>query len=295
MKFTKNNSGGFSLVSVIVAMGLAGGLALLVAKIMDNMSQGQVFMQNMQSDIDLQREVKNILDNEKYCRISFAGEGKPMEPDSPVRFEKADVDADTGGMDVTLWFSNQDGTKRAKKKFDPSDPVASQFNRLRIKSIKLIFNNGNLSKYAESPFHTDIAELKMTIEKPVSRTKYSKYTRRFFVNIAMKTNSSGKTTLLSCSRNGAESWEKVNLTNDDFFKVDCLYRKKDSPSSGYTLASTVNQSYLLFGASLRQYSFGRINYDDKSQMYHGDAGASGCNSALCATYQTKILERKCFD
>ncbi|PIR28810.1 MAG: hypothetical protein COV38_13985, partial [Bdellovibrionales bacterium CG11_big_fil_rev_8_21_14_0_20_38_13] len=94
------NQRGFSLVSVMVAAGLVGGLALAVMQITKNSQTGLKFAESISDEIDLRENIKAIVSNPSFCRLSIAGNGAEGSPSSPVIFKKNLNDQDNEGLDI---------------------------------------------------------------------------------------------------------------------------------------------------------------------------------------------------
>ncbi|PIP91780.1 MAG: hypothetical protein COW01_05335 [Bdellovibrionales bacterium CG12_big_fil_rev_8_21_14_0_65_38_15] len=192
------NQRGFSLVSVMVAAGLVGGLALAVMQITKNSQTGLKFAESISDEIDLRENIKAIVSNPSFCRLSIAGNGAEGSPSSPVIFKKNLNDQDNEGLDIEFFLGNQLGTARTTKKYSGSDSSANTYNGLTIKSIKLIFDNGTGFNYSTSSFHQDIAKIRLVFEK-----KYDKAIREkqmdFQTTVSMQTDVLGNSTLLGCN------------------------------------------------------------------------------------------------
>ena len=219
MKFWNNK--GFSLVSVMVAAGLLGGLSLAVIQVMKNIEDVHSRANSLADEAEMMVSVRMVLDNPNYCKISLAGEN-PVG--SPVTFEKKDIDfagaeinagsaftEASEGLDVDLWYSNVAGDSRTLKKFNGADNPGSndksKFGKLNITSMKLVMNNGLggcSDNYCDGPY-SDTGHLVIIYEKKISSSKVRKMKKFFSVNVGMSTNSSGETTILSCSRQSSSS------------------------------------------------------------------------------------------
>lgn len=200
------NENGISLVQVLIAAGLLGVLSLVLMQLMKNFNDSQSFAQSKSDELDLKNSIRMILNDEKFCRVSFAGEGPSGNPTNPVTFKKKNIDQDNEGLDVSLYFSNQSGDQRTIKKFNgannPGTDDKSLFGNLKIKSMKLIMNNGSGSNYNNAPLHHDIGVLRLIIEKKISTDKKREMTMDFDINLSLSTGqspeSNKETRILSC-------------------------------------------------------------------------------------------------
>ncbi len=197
-------SKGFSLVEVLVAVGMLGGLSLMFMRFSSNVAQTQRWMENGQEKLNLRSYIQMILREPKFCRVSLAGEGALGTPDTPVLFKKEEIDEIASeGLDISLYYADPSGIKRGLKRFNgmnnPGDEDKSFAGGLRIKSLKLVMNNPPLVNYIESPSHTDFgvvrAEIVEKLSKDSDRTSYMD----FPLKIWMKTDGFGETTVLGCS------------------------------------------------------------------------------------------------
>lgn len=198
MKLIKE--GGFTLINVLVAAGLIGGLAVVLMNVLSNLSDGQKTLRNTADEIELRTQVRMILDDERYCRVSLAGDGEAGNPVSPVTFFKEDVDEEGEGLEIELWLSNQAGDIRTTKKLSASDPNRNQVGSLEIRDMKLRFPNDTPDNYEESIGHNDIGEIIIMAQKKINMNTTRELTFRYSVNVGMSTDDSNETTLLTCSR-----------------------------------------------------------------------------------------------
>lgn len=198
---------GLSLIQVIITVGILGGLSLASMQLISNMRQGQSVMQSKSDEIELRNSIRMILNNERFCRISIAGEGTLGTPTNPVTFFKQDIDEDTEGLDIALYASDQAGTTRTLKKLNgrdnPGTEDKSYFGKLRIASAKLIMNNGTGFNYNTSPVHNDIGIIKIVAEKNISNTQVRTVNMNFNISLILSTSFANETTILGCSGQNA--------------------------------------------------------------------------------------------
>ncbi len=116
----KINNKGFSLISVMVAAGLLGGLSLGVMQLIKNMSNTQTFSQSSTDYIDLSQEVSLLVSSPEDCTASFKG----------VSFKGSNIQGTP--VDVELWSADQDGN-RSRLRFSGN----SDFGKLQIDAIRL--------------------------------------------------------------------------------------------------------------------------------------------------------------
>jgi hypothetical protein len=244
------NENGFSLAQVIVAAGLLGGLSLVFMQLMKNMGQAQNFAQSKSDEIELKSSIRMILDDERFCRVSLAGNGVSGSPSSPVIFEKQNIDEDNEGLDIALYLSNQAGDARTLKKFNgennPDANDKSKFGKLTIKTLKLIMNNGIGSNYSDSVGHSDVGILRAIVEKKVSNTQNREITIDFDINVGMSTGqspeNSGETRILSCSKVQSISNQLECYTLRRYEKIDYRNFFLDSNGNGSSSQNGLNYS-----------------------------------------------------
>src|SRR5690606_6795322 len=269
---------GFSLVSVMIAVGLLGGVALGVMKLFDNINKSQSTAQAYADEIELRTALTQILSDERYCRVSLAGNGPHGSPITPVRFRKSNIDADTEGLDVELFLSNQAGDTRTQKKYSGTDTSFNKVGKLEIKSMKLIMNNPTIppgNDYSQSTGHSDVGEILVSYGKKVG-TAERILEMRFPVTLGMSTSASGQTTILSCSRETAAS------DTDSFgYPQSCSISISHSDNGGAFRTSTLNMNDGGFAAIRLR---GDVNSDDRFRL-SGNCGSGDQLSAYFAACQ----------
>ena len=193
------NSLGFSLVEIMVAIGLAGGLALVITKISQNMNSVQNEAESASEENELKLEFRMILDNSDHCTVSLAG----LDPStSPVKFRKKNIDdVATEGLPVELFQAEKNGTGTViarHKKFtsNPTDPSSTLIKQRKVKILSMLLTMPSAplnSNYAQANKHTDIGRLIVMVSK-------NKRTKRLDLPIVvtMSTDSSGNSTILQC-------------------------------------------------------------------------------------------------
>lgn len=295
---------GFSLAGVMVAAALLGGISLGVMQLMKNMNQGHNFAQSKADEIELKTSIRLLLDDERHCRLSLAGDGPSGSPTSPVTFNKKDIDEVNEGLDVALYLSNQAGDARGLKKFNgsnnPGSNDLSNYGKLTITSMKLVMNNGTGNSYSESMGHNDIGQLRVVAQKKVSSNQTRDVLMTFDLNVGMRTDSSGLTTILSCSREGVDQvsispgsficFSALRWDHHDQNSLDCV-----APTSGYYRgidyyrggAAASNRFYANKGDAIRIEGFW-IGGDNgcyerikvNGAEVHGGWGDNGCHNSL---------------
>ncbi|MBT7610488.1 MAG: hypothetical protein HN576_12080 [Bacteriovoracaceae bacterium] len=320
------NNKGFSLISIMMTVGLLGGLSLAVAQVMNNINDGQTRAHSIADEAELHTSIRLILDSPRHCKMSLAGED-PIG--SPVNFEKKDIDfagveinagsaftEASEGLDVDLWYSNVAGDSRTLKKFNgadnPGSDNQSKFGKLNITSIKLVMNNGLgacSDNYCEGTA-SDTAQLVIIYEKKISSSNVRKMKKFFSVNIGISTDYSGESTILSCSHQGASSSSAGNLSFIAWGSSSCpagfetLYSAKIF-SSGFDMKgngtgslickSGVSRKYLVHDSVAASYEW--INAEDCSVCAKSEAnhcythwGQTSCSAGYSSVFMGKIFQ-----
>ena len=200
------HDGGFTLIQVMVASSILGIITLVFTQLTKNMSDSDNYYRGQAEELELKHLIGNIIKNKNNCRISLAGNGPIGTPENPVKFMKTNVDQDHEGLDVSLYLANQNGDRRTKKKFNgadnPGNNDKSKFGKVRILSMKLIFNNPTASSntnYIESSGHSDEAVLRVKVKRKLTNNRIKESNINFYLTVGMSTDGSGESTIKSCS------------------------------------------------------------------------------------------------
>lgn len=280
-----NNNKGMSLVGVLMAMGLAGVLAVVIAQISKNSTDVSIRAFSSQEELELLNEIKMIISDPKYCKISLVDN---------IPFKKINIDGapSTEGLDIELWLSDINGTARTVKKFNgennPGSNDKSIYGKIIIKSIKLVMNNTTGINYPDSPSHSDIGQIKVQISKKnSSKTSMDKNLRPINIRVNMAS-SGGNSTILSCSQSTtAESTKMVQV-----WASDATWGRGASGDTSSTYTCPDGYGLSAFNAKTGndwdsvqfQCSSITTSYSNKSQStrYGGTGGAGpGFTSSYC--------------
>jgi hypothetical protein len=202
---------GMSIISVMMAFGLAGVLALVVAKISSNSTDVSTRAFSAMEEVELLNDIKLIVGDPRYCKISLVDN---------VPFRKTNVDGNpqNEGKDVELWLSEVDGLTRSTKKYNgennPGADDKSKTGKITIRSIKLVMNNGT-GNYPDSLSFSDIGELHIKIgKKSSSKTVMEKNLTPIKLRVQMKS-TGGNTTILSCSQTSETDTKAIKVWASD--------------------------------------------------------------------------------
>ncbi len=227
------NQNGFSIVQVLVAAGMAGGLAVVMMQMMGNLNKSSKFAESKVDEIELRSMVRLILSNDKFCRISLAGEGPLGSPTNPVTFQKSAIDGDmpNEGLEFELFYSSPDGESRTQKKLSATDDSLNRFGNLSIQSLFLTMNNGVGSNYPASSGESDIGEIVIEGEKRIQESRVD-FKMSFPISVSFRTNAAGESTILSCSLMGEKTVPQLSASSVDY---------KSSTAWGSTLTCDTGQ------------------------------------------------------
>jgi len=190
---------GFSLVEIMIAIGILGGVSLAIMQIAKTSSQLQSNSQAGFDELELFTSIRMILNNTKYCRVSLAG-NDPIN--TPIQFKKTDIDDIVSeGLDVELWLSDVSGSTRSLKKYSATDITISKQGKIQIKKIKLVMDNPTTPSGQNYPVAavSDIGKLVVEVEKNINGIKRL-IVQKFDINMTVDTDASGNSSILSCTR-----------------------------------------------------------------------------------------------
>ena len=186
-------SQGFSLVGVMMAAGMVGGLSLALMHIMKQLHEGKRDSQSLQDQFQLHKEISLLLADENHCRVSLAGDDPAG---SPVTFKKADIDEPSEGLNVELFTSNRAGDARSgSAKFYPN----RKFGKWKIESLKLQLDSSTGSHTPDQE-NKDLGNVVVKAKRKINERTKTK-TLKFPVQVKVSTapGSDPLSTLLSCS------------------------------------------------------------------------------------------------
>ena len=66
---------GMTLASALVAAGVAGGIAMVIAELMKRISEGQREVASIQDQLEIQKEVALLISKEHHCKASLVWDG----------------------------------------------------------------------------------------------------------------------------------------------------------------------------------------------------------------------------
>jgi hypothetical protein len=152
----RKNSAGFSLVEIIISLGLLVALSFGVMQVQKMMSKTEI---DSKANFELQtlkHEIFTLLKDPRYCRISLGG----------LKFKKSEIDDE--GLDIDLWLSDVKGETRTLKKFSATDPNLNQLGPLKLEKLQLFMHNPTLDSsnpdYPDGTFK-DTGKIKVLVSK----------------------------------------------------------------------------------------------------------------------------------
>lgn len=253
------------------------GLSVMFMNFVKNTNDVQASVQAKSEEMELRTSIRMILDDERYCRVSMAGNGVSGSPVTPVTFKKQNVDdIASEGLDIALYFSNQSGDTRSLKKFNgannPGTNDKSKYGKLTIKSMKLIMNNTVLPgpNYPDQAGHSDIGILRAVVSRKTSLTTSKDTILDFDVVVGMATGqspqTSGVTKLLTCTR------KKDEEKKDNYgYPESCAMEFSHNDNGGPIRTVILNMdSGGLAGIRLS----GNVNNDDVFRLYTHCSGGT---------------------
>lgn len=190
---------GFTLVETLVGMALFSGLVLAGMRLMGNLGDTKRGVQTDTDELALTREIKSILSSERFCRVSLTGDGPPGSPDTPLTFNKSNIDEPGEGIDVELYYSNAAGDARSSKRYSASDSNNNRLGKLTLTSIKFLMDNEVIGDYGPAPEHFDIGHIRVTYTYLTSKNVLTTGNLAFPIFVKMSTSAGGLSTFISCS------------------------------------------------------------------------------------------------
>lgn len=185
------NEKGMTLVNVLVAAGIIGGLGLVIMQISQNANSIQ---KKMDSDLEvaqLVNEIKLLLDDENSCTVSLQG----------LTFKKSKADDPSDlleGIPLELYLPSSDGLLRGRKKISAIDPQLSKRKNIQINSLKLYMDGDQTGDYPESVSHKDYGTVWLTYSYQQGAKMHQNKKKSFLLKLKLSTDSSKITNIESC-------------------------------------------------------------------------------------------------
>jgi hypothetical protein len=197
MNYSKKS--GFSLVEIMVALGLVAGLGMVVMQVMKSSNKGQVDVMNFADYSSIKDEVTFLINNSNSCKASLAG----------FTFNGSTI-KDTPKNGVELWGANQDGDRTAKKFF-----AGATFGKTEIEKISF-----SMPDYTAGVNWTPGVDQSFTGQLLLTGKKSNMGTVKAFneikksINVVFDTDASGLSTIKSCSTSASGGGVLLSGTHD---------------------------------------------------------------------------------
>jgi hypothetical protein len=180
------NQGGFSLVQVLIATALAGGLSLVILQISSIQNDVSVRGQSALDEQEALSRFRNILSNPKNCTAS-------LNALAPFRRSQVDSNSSTPGLEIELKRVDYSGNESVA--MSASSPH-KKFGRFEIQNLKLTFPTGSGNFPTGTTSETGIIEinyLKLHGKSDVDKRFTSE------VNILVETQPNGYSKITECA------------------------------------------------------------------------------------------------
>ena len=181
------NKSGFSLVEIMVAIGLIAGLGMVVMQVMKSSAKGQVDVMNFADYSSLKDEATFLISNANSCKASLEG----------FTFNGSTI-KDTPKSGIELWGSDQDGNRTSKKYYG-----GAKFGKTEIENIT--FSMPDYTAGTNWPEGTDQV---FTGQLVIAGKKSNMGNVRSFsdikksISVVFDTNAAGLSTIKNCSTGG---------------------------------------------------------------------------------------------
>lgn len=190
---------GFSLVEIMVALGLVAGLGMVVMQVMKSSSKGQVDVMNFADYSSIKDEVTFLINNSNSCKASLAG----------FTFNGSTI-KDTPKNGVELWGADQDGNRTTKKFF-----TGAVFGKTEIE--KMTFSMPDYTAGINWPAgvgQSFTGQLNIAGKKSnMGNTKAFNEIKKS-INVVFDTDASGLSTIKSCSTSASGGGVLLSGTYD---------------------------------------------------------------------------------
>lgn len=175
---------GFSLVEIMVALGLIGGLAMVVMQVMKSSNKGQIDVMNFADYSSLRDEAIFLINNSNACKASLAG----------FTFNGSTIGA-TPKTGVELWGADQDGNRTTKKFF-----TNAKFGKTEIEKITFSMPDYTAgTNWAQGTGQSFTAQLVISGKKSNMGNVKAFNDIKKSITVSFDTDASGLSTIKGCS------------------------------------------------------------------------------------------------
>lgn len=190
---------GFSLVEIMVALGLVGGLAMVVMQVMKSSSKGQVDVMNFADYSSLRDEAVFLINNNNACKASLAG----------FTFNGSTI-KNTPKTGVELWGADQDGN-RTTKKFS----AGAIFGKTEIEKISFSMPDYTAgTNWAEGVGQSFTGQLVISGKKSSMGNVKAFNDIKKSITVDFDTDASGLSTIKNCSTSASGGGIMLSGTHD---------------------------------------------------------------------------------
>lgn len=190
---------GFSLVEIMMVLGLVVGLGMIVMQVMKSSNKGQVDVMNFADYSSLRDEATFLINNSNSCKASLAG----------FTFNGSTI-KDTPKSGVELWGADQDGNRTTKKFF-----TGAVFGKTEIEKITF-----SMPDYTAGTNWPAGLGQSFTGQLNIAGKKSNMGNVRAFneikksINVVFDTDASGVSTIKSCSTSSTGGGVLLSGTHD---------------------------------------------------------------------------------
>lgn len=180
---------GFSLVQILIAIGLAGGLALILAQLSKQQATMSLRGHSNQEELEFMSQVRTLLMKQENCQASFSGLSS---------FRKVSVDEVESDNGIDLSLKRVSATGDSSTMFSSYSPH-NRFGKINIIDIKFFLPNGVGFNYPSGEF-SDEGIIKVIYEKRTGLEGYSSRSFEVKVRALVNTNTSGESIVVNCGK-----------------------------------------------------------------------------------------------
>jgi prepilin-type N-terminal cleavage/methylation domain-containing protein len=232
---------GFTLVEVIIAVAILGGIALGVMSLMKNMYKGQSDLTGSADLLDLRREITYIFEDNVNCGVSLKG--------TVFRGDSINM---TPIENLEIWNADEAGNKLSKKFFQNQN-----YGKLTIDKISFFIPSHTTNvNWPEANGQTANGTITIEGKKNLLGTIKPFKSIKTNIKVLFNTDSSGNSKIESCSMSSSGN------ENDFSYPSSCSLTMKHRDNGGAIRSTTLDMSSPGF-VGLR--FVGNVNNDD--QMY----------------------------
>ena len=177
---------GFTLVEIIIAVGILSGLSLGFMQLFKNANKGQGEVTSQADFIEIKRDITSVLQSDADCTASLKG----------VTFNGATI-RNNPRSGLEIWTSNSSGTRSRKLYFETKKSGKITINEISFTMPDYLAG----TNWAAGNDQSFKSQLKIKSTKINFGTSKPMVDLNFLVNLTFDTDASGVSTIKSCSLN----------------------------------------------------------------------------------------------